>query len=1165
MVLHFVDTLDTFNAINVSSTAMYFVKKDDEFVIMKGKKILYDNVMMNTDAPFDDIINSENTYLKSKSSVIVLRSKDFLNNVILGNIYFNINMKVSLREVSVLSINDFELFALYMRNYNNDAGDDSSEGGSGGSSGSIIDIDRFRDSNTIDKELNDDGTIMFEINEDTMNLINSIVNRVSTVDFKNHLENYGNPHRDKLVNLIDMNIENIKNKQVISYDASKSKYVNMDLPVDELAGKVKLDAGTEGKYLKEFADNSTIIINNGKLCAKKIVGQIVSVAELNTLAGMNTPIKPILETLAAGRGFTGTVASKVELDTLRDMKNGDMKIVTNDESNGNSKFTYIYHVATKEWQPIGVADVNFRDFTVNKLNLKTEVGGLLPQSNMDLTNLVFVNELEKFMKKSIYDADGDGIIDFAKSLYGLVATVKELDSAVDNSHTHTNADFLNTLTAETVGNGVKLSDFADTNSIVVTKIDNKITIALTDKLLAKINNIDNKTDNKDFLTHIEDNNNPHGVNIKSLTDIDFSSMIDQTVLVYDAASDGFKFKTIAGGSADSIKLSDFTDTDSIMVTETDDSKIAISLTDKLSAKINNIDNKTNNNDFLSHIRNNNNPHRVNVKSLSDIDFTNMIDKTALVYDAASNGFKFKAVEGSSDGKVKLTENSDLKYLSETIDNNTIVVEDKKVVAKRLKGQEVSIKEINYLAGLDKPIKEMFNDVSGVQKYTGTVPTKADLDLVIGMENGDMKIVLNDETNGNVSYKYIYNSDTSTWDASGPNDVNVRDFTTDKLDLSKEVKGTLAQSNMNLTGIVKTSDLNGYMKKSVYDVNGNNIVDVAETLTGLKKTSVQINETVEKAHEHNNLSTIEGITDIDGILQYNGVPIATGSKLANSKNAGVLKANAKGAYDVTEVKIDPNTGFLYSEGNIKEVVPDLSICTATVTYPNASKPAINIFKDTGIWGTHIDIGSNKPVMDIDFGETLKFNSITLLGTDYGSIDDIDVYIYNSETTQYVLDISIRNAATHANNLVAYCLTKVYDVQKIRLVFRRLNKGNRYELARLRLYLDKGFGTNPSMNYENISMYESINDYEKLIRTPKIDDIDLTSSSTKEALGIASQVDLDKTTELATHTNRVVIDKFTEDKDGNPLYNGTPIKEDIATTEEINAVINEILSGDDSWIN
>ena len=70
--------------------------------------------------------------------------------------------------------------------------------------------------------------------------------------------------------------------------------------------------------------------------------------------------------------------------------------------------------------------------------------------------------------------------------------------------------------------------------------------------------------------------------------------------------------------------------------------------------------------------------------------------------------------------------------------------------------------------------------------------------------------------------------------------DIRDFTTDPIDLSFEVIGKLPQANMDTTGLARDTDLADYMKVADFDTNSNGIVDKAETLEGLTKTVDELN-------------------------------------------------------------------------------------------------------------------------------------------------------------------------------------------------------------------------------------------------------------------------------------------------------------------------------------
>lgn len=198
---------------------------------------------------------------------------------------------------------------------------------------------------------------------------------------------------------------------------------------------------------------------------------------------------------------------------------------------------------------------------------------------------------------------------------------------------------------------------------------------------------------------------------------------------------------------------------------------------------------------------------------------------------------------SKDEKVKMySTSSGSKYLSELLDGSTIVVNNDRLVCKSIDGQNVTVAELNTLQGMSQNIKQVLDSLSSAgMSFKGTTPTYASLNLITDVV-GSVYIVLADETNNNVSVTYI--KDNNSWIALGQFGVVVRDFATDKIDLTSEVKNKLPKSNMDMTGIASET----FVMNEIGKIN----------------TSAN--------HTHDNKSVIDGLNDNNGELEYNGKPI-----------------------------------------------------------------------------------------------------------------------------------------------------------------------------------------------------------------------------------------------------------------------------------------------------
>jgi hypothetical protein len=208
---------------------------------------------------------------------------------------------------------------------------------------------------------------------------------------------------------------------------------------DELVKMVSSDA--TGKYLNDLLDHSTIENVGGVLVAKTLQGLTVSIAEINTLQGMTGNVKSVLDSLAsAGMTYTGTVSTKAGLNAVTGMITGNVKIVLTDETQSNKRMSYIFDGSN--WQSIGEFNVQIRDFSVNPINLTSEITGVLPQTNMNLTDIAKTTDLTSKADKVLSATNEDiatldingNLVDGGKKISDLVLNTTTVNGKTLNSN-----------------------------------------------------------------------------------------------------------------------------------------------------------------------------------------------------------------------------------------------------------------------------------------------------------------------------------------------------------------------------------------------------------------------------------------------------------------------------------------------------------------------------------------------------------------------------------------------------------------------------------------------------------------------------------------------------------------------------------------------------------
>lgn len=212
-------------------------------------------------------------------------------------------------------------------------------------------------------------------------------------------------------------------------------------------------------------------------------------------------------------------------------------------------------------------------------------------------------------------------------------------------------------------------------------------------------------------------------------------------------------------------------------------------------------------------------------AIDELDSKSEINKSNI----NNNTFDLDNVKNNQ-GKIKLNVDDTEDYINNKIDNSTIQIENNKLVVKNINGLIVPVETINLLQGTTSNIQEQINGFTQAFHLLGAKNTKIELDAIVDMQIGDSWIVNTDESQGNVRDWYTYTS--SGWIQMGVVEINVRDFLINPINLETEVTGILSQEKIDLTNLVKQSDLINYLDKNTYDSNNNGQVDKSDNSDNL---------------------------------------------------------------------------------------------------------------------------------------------------------------------------------------------------------------------------------------------------------------------------------------------------------------------------------------------
>ena len=241
----------------------------------------------------------------------------------------------------------------------------------------------------------------------------------------------------------------------------------------------------------------------------------------------------------------------------------------------------------------------------------------------------------------------------------------------------------------------------------------------------------------------------------------------------------------------------------------------------------------------------------NLSELSDVSISNPTSGQVLVFNGATNKFINSSIS-TTDQYVKMTDaDSTGSYLADLIDNDSLVNNNNKLEVNKIKGQQITVDELNTLIGMDANVKDSLNALaSGGMVFKDVVPTKADLPQ--GALNGFVYIVNSDESDNGNRNAYIYSDEQGDYVLIGSSGLEVRNFTNNPINLETEVTGILPSSKINTTGLVnKSTDVVSSLTYPIPDSDLNKIADI----NVLKQINTEV------ANALNNKIDKSAITDV----------------------------------------------------------------------------------------------------------------------------------------------------------------------------------------------------------------------------------------------------------------------------------------------------------------
>lgn len=234
------------------------------------------------------------------------------------------------------------------------------------------------------------------------------------------------------------------------------------------------------------------------------------------------------------------------------------------------------------------------------------------------------------------------------------------------------------------------------------------------------------------------------------------------------------------------------------------------------------------------------------------------------------------------------------YLDSKVDNVTVVVEGNEIKVKAVDGLIVGITNINdWLNGTEGNIQTQINDVktsitsiTGGMQFKGKFETKADLNVVANKQNGDVAVVLADESREGQRALYVYSESLGMWDF-----VGAFEFSDEFVTLSDTPNSYVGHNGK----VVKVDEPN---KKLVF-AN----VDWSEIQNKPSSTITQIDDTVTNRHTHANLNLLQTYTNSNHDISN---AVSSTHRHNNKDSLDKLGVNASNELTINGVVYTPKT-------------------------------------------------------------------------------------------------------------------------------------------------------------------------------------------------------------------------------------------------------------------
>lgn len=261
---------------------------------------------------------------------------------------------------------------------------------------------------------------------------------------------------------------------------------------------------------------------------------------------------------------------------------------------------------------------------------------------------------------------------------------------------------------------------------------------------------------------------------------------------------------------------------------------------------------------------------------------------------SSDSGSYTPVTPVTQGLVQVNDSDTPGYLIEKIDGVTVHIDGDKMIIKSVDGLEIGITEINtWLSGTSGNIQSQINEIQSIlstlstgMEFLGKVETHADMTGIGSPDNGDLVVVLTDETKDNGRTLYIYSDTLGTW-------VFIGEFEfSDKFISLKDTPNTYTGQDG------KVLKVDGINEQLVFDtVKWSDVEGKPDVL------AIDIENAANNSHIHTNKDDIDRLSISDGKVAVDGVVPETHTH-ANKSDLDKIGTNTYGNLTVNGVEYRP---------------------------------------------------------------------------------------------------------------------------------------------------------------------------------------------------------------------------------------------------------------------